>query len=357
MISDIEDRLRRMGLSKSPFMDYRPEDPEFLRVFIDRTKELSRINLALEYYASHSNRNIACIGPPRIGKTTLLLYTLKSIQEKFRCLYFECPQRFDEFCKIGIDFFSDDQNPAIPPVEGRDLGNIFIGRSGSAPDNAIIFIDNFEEMLALPRDEVHGFIRIFRRSKCLFLIACTEEEWAGLISMYPKLKYAFAEEVFIPPFSVKNCMEFFEAHMAVAGGPDATGLHPFTEDAARVIGVYSFFVPGRINDLANKVLFEAIAENIAIIEPEFVRNLILHSPVIGNCFAGLNEKEISTIEIMIEQNTPITFEELSGILRVSRVTAAEYIQSLADRTIVEQLDSPGKKKYFQITEEFKRMLV
>ncbi|MBP7700356.1 MAG: hypothetical protein KA091_02345 [Methanoregulaceae archaeon] len=357
MISDIEDRLRHLGLKKSPFLNYRPDNPDFLRIFIDRTKELSRMNLALEYYASHSNRNIACIGPPRIGKTTLLLYTLQRIREQFRCQYLECPPRFDEFCKKGIIFFASDNETEISRTEGRELGNLFIERSGTDPDNAILFIDNFEEMLALPQDEVDEFIRIFRRAKCLFVIACTEQEWAMLLSVYPKMKYAFAEEIFIPPFSLKSCMEFFEARMVVARDQERTGIQPFTPDAARIIGIYAFFVPGRINDLANRVLFEALTEEIASITPEFVRDLVYRSPVTGNRFEGLNEKEISTLEMMIEKNTPLTFEDLSGYLGVSRVAAAGYIQTLADRGIVTQLDSPGKKKYFRITEEFKAVLV
>ncbi len=357
MISDIEDRLRHLGLEKSPFLNYRPDNPDFLRIFIDRTKELSRMNLALEYYASHSNRNIACIGPPRIGKTTLLLYTLQRIREQFRCLYFECPPRLDEFCKKGIKFFDSRNESDILPGEGRDLGNIFVERSGTDSDNAILFIDNFEEMFGLPQNEVHEFIRIFRRAKCLFVIACTEEEWAMLLSVYPKLKYAFAEEIFIPPFSLKSCMEFFEARMAVARGQDTPGIQPFTPESARIIGIYAFFVPGRINDLANRVLFEALTEELGSITPEFVRNLVFRSPVTRNRFEGLNENEISTLETMIEKNTPMTFEDLSGYLGVSRVAAAGYIQTLADREIVTQLDSPGKKKFFRITDVFKDALV
>lgn len=358
MISDIEDRLGQMGLSKSPFLNYDdPNNPDFSKVFVNRTKELYKINLALEYYKSQTNRNIAFVGPSRIGKTTLLRYTMMRISDQFRCLYFDYPLRFNEFCQKGLDFLDSKKTIATGTAESRELGNLLIEQSNASAGSSIIIIDNFEEMLHIPEEEVEGFIRIFRRTKCLFIIACTEKEWAQLLTRHQKLKYAFAEEIYIPPFSMKNCMEFFQTRISLARKGNSSGILPFNDESARVIGIYSCFIPGRMNDLANKILFDALTEEINTISTDFVRSLILRSPVLGSYLNGLNDKEIQSIEIMIEQNKPLSFEDLAEFIGVSRVAVAGYMQKLVDRKIIIQLDSPGKKKLFQIADNFKAVLV
>jgi len=357
MISDIEERLGKMGLVKSPFLNYDADNPDFSKVFVNRTKELYKIDLALEYYKTQSNRNIAFVGPSRIGKTTLLLYIMMRIRKQFPCLYFEYLLRFNEFCGKCLVFLNPDQAAAPDVMDSRELGNRFIAGSGSSKGTPIIIIDNLEEMLHMPEEEVEGFIRVFRRAKCLLIIACTEREWAQLMSRHQKLKYAFAEEIYIPPFSLKNCMEFFQSRISIARKGNAEGILPFTDEAARVIGIYSCFIPGRINDLANKVIFEALTEDIETIQPDFVRDIILRSPSIGSWLSGLNDKEIQAIEIMIEQNRPVSFEELAELIGVSRVAVAGYMQKLVERNITVQLDSPGKKKLFRITDAFKTVLV
>lgn len=357
MIRDIDDRFGRMGLSKSPFLSYDPENPEFLKVFVDRTKELYKINFALEYFKNNANRNIAIVGPSRIGKTTLLLYTQMSIRDQFRCLYFEYPLRFNELCQKGLEFFQPGLETSIENMSSRERADLFIERSHSLAGVSVLILDNFEDMLNIPEDEIEGFIRLFRRAKCLFIIACTENEWTRLMTRHQKLKYAFADEINIQQFSTKNCMEFFEARISLARKGNATGIQPFTGDAVRIIGIYSFFIPGRLSDLANKVLFEALTEDVNPITPEYVRALIDSSPVLGSWLAGLHDNERHTIEIMIEQNKPVSFEDLADTLGVSRVAAAGYIQKLIERNIVYQMDTPGKKRLFQITNEFKAAFV
>jgi hypothetical protein len=357
MIRDIEDRLGRMGLSKSPFLSYDPQSPDFSKIFVNRTKELYKIDLALDYYKSQSNQNIAFIGPSRIGKTTLLRYTIMRISGTFRCLYFEYPLRFNEFCQKSLDFFGPERTSEISITDSRELGNLLIQKSDSSERDTIIIIDNFEEMIHIPEEEVEGFIRIFRRAKCLFILACTEREWTQLLMRHQKLKYAFTEEIYIPPFSLKHCMEFFQTRVAVARKGDLPGILPFTDEAAKIIGIYSCFIPGRMNDMANKILFEALTEEIETIYPEFVRALIFQTPVLGPYLAGLNENEIRSFEIMIEQNKPLSFEDLADSLGVSRVAAASYLQKLIERKIVLKMDSPGKKRLFQITDTFRGVLV
>lgn len=357
MISDIEERLVKMGLSKSPFINYNPDNPDFSKIFVGRTKELYKINLALEYYKSQAGRNIALVGPSRIGKTTLLQYTMMQIRDQFRFLYFDYPLRFNEFCQKCLDFSGADTHSGSDISDSRDLGNLLIERSASFAGNAIVIIDNFEEMLNLPIEEVEGFIRLFRRAKCLFILACTENEWTQLQTRHQKLKYAFAEEIFIPPFSVKDCMQFFETRISLARKGNFSGIYPYTEESARMIGIYSCFIPGRMSDLANKTLFEALTEDIILIEPAFVRALLYRSPTLGSYLNGLNEKEIQSVEVMIEKNMPMSFEDLAECIGVSRVAVAGYMQKLVERKIADHLDSPGKKRLFQISENFKSVLV
>ena len=138
---------------------------------------------------------------------------------------------------------------------------------------------------------------------------------------------------------------------------NSTGILPFMDESARVIGIYSCFIPGRMNDLANKVLFDALTEEIDTINTDFVRSLILRSPVLGSYLTGLNENEIQSIEIMLEQNKPVSFEDLAEFIGVSRVAVAGYMQKLVERKIIIHLDSPGKKKLFQIADNFKAVLV
>ncbi|MDD1702868.1 MAG: ATP-binding protein [Methanoregula sp.] len=354
MIQEIDRRLESLGLSKSPFLSFGPESPDFSKVFVDRTKELYKINFAFEYFKTNTNRNLAVIGPSRIGKTTLLQYAISDTRDQFRCLYFEYPLRFNEFCRKGTEFFGNKSGTI--PDDARDLGNLFIDQSRQEAGNAIIVIDNFEEIHAFPEDETEGFIRLFRRAGCLFVIACTEKEWGDLLTKYPRLKYAFADEINIQPFSVDNCMDFFRTRIALVRKGSTHGIAPFTEEAARLIGIYSFFIPGRLCDLANKVLFEALTGDTQNITPEFVRSVLAASPVLGSWLSGLNENETRTIEIMIEQNRPVSFEDLANLLSVSRVAAAGYIQKLIERKIVFQLDSPGKKRLFQVTGTFRSTL-
>jgi len=357
MISDIDERLKKMGLTKNPFLAYEPDNPDFSKVFINRTKELYKMNLALEYYKNHTSRNIAFIGPPRIGKTTLLHYIIMQIQDTFRCHYVEYPVRFNEFCQKGLGSFSEGIPGDHSSLDSRELGNRFIEASLVQPGDSVFIIDNFEEFLQLPENEVEGFIRLFRRARCLFVVACTEKEWEKLSSQYSKLKYAFVEEIFIPPFTLKSCMDFFQMRLSLARNDDVKNIQPFSEETIRIISIYSFFVPGRMNDLANKVLFEALTEDMESIDAGFVRELVITSPVMNTRVLGLNENEITTMEIMIEKNTPVSFENLAGIFGVSRVAVAGYIQKLIERNIAVELDSPGKKKLFHITDDFKRLLV
>lgn len=357
MIRDIEERLGRMGLQKSPFLGYDPDNPDFLKVFVGRTKEIYKINLALEYYKTQSSRNIAFVGPSRIGKTTLLQYTMMQIRDQFHCQYFEYPIRFNEFCQKCMSFFGAEIDPGIDISDSREMGNLLIEKSASFAGNTIVIIDNFEEMLNLPLEEVEGFIRLFRRAKCLFILACTEKEWALLQTRHQKLKYAFAEEIFIPPFTLKNCLEFFDTRISIVRNRDSSGILPFTEESARLIGIYSCLIPGRMNDLANKVLFEALTEGITLIEPVFVRTLLFHSPTLGTYLNGLNENEIHAVEIMIEKNEPVSFEDLAEIIGVSRVAVAGYMQKLVERQIAFHLDSPGKKRLFRISDSFKSVLI
>ncbi|OPX70912.1 MAG: hypothetical protein A4E36_00278 [Methanoregulaceae archaeon PtaB.Bin009] len=357
MISDIQERLERMGLTKNPFLNYEPLNPDFSKVFINRTKELYKMNLALEYYKNHTCRNIAFIGPPRIGKTTLLHYIILQIQDSFRCHYLEYPLRFNEFCQKGLAFLSEGKQGDTQALESRELGNRFIEATQAENHEVVFIIDNFEEFLQLPDDEVEGFIRLFRRARCLFVIACTEKEWEVLSSRFSKLKYAFVEEIFLLPFTLKNCIEFFEMRLSLARNGNVNGIQPFSEESIRIIGIYSFFVPGRMSDLANRVLFEALTEDNDNIDETLVRDIIYKSPVMSSRISGLNENEISVMEIMIEKNIPVSFEVLSGILGVSRVAVAGYIQKLIERNIAVELDSPGKKKLFRITDDFKKLLV
>jgi hypothetical protein len=355
MIQEIDKRLKALGLSKSPFLGYGPESPDFSKVFVDRTKELYKINFALEYFKTNINRNLAVVGLSRIGKTTLLQYTITDIRGRFPCKYIEYPLRFNEFCMNCLEFFGQSPGSSVPD-NARDLGDLFIRTSRTGAGNAIIVIDNFEEMLSIPDEEVEGFIRLFRRTGCLFIIACTQKEWETLLVRHQKLKYAFADEIDIRPFSVENCMEFFRTRIDLVREGNATGILPFTDEAARLIGIYSFFVPGRLCDLANRILFEALTGDTEIINPEFVRSVLTASPVLGTWLSGLNENETRTIEVMIEQNRPVSFEDLAGLLSVSRVAAAGYIQKLSEKNIVVQLDSPGKKRLFTITEAFRSVL-
>lgn len=357
MISDIQERLERMGLTKNPFLNYEPFNPDFSKVFINRTKELYKMNLALEYYKNHTCRNIAFIGPPRIGKTTLLHYIILQIQDSFRCHYFEYPLRFNEFCQKGLGFISEGGQEKTPALESRELGNRFIEATQTSDKDTVFIIDNFEEFLQLPDDEVEGFIRLFRRARCLFVIACTEKEWELLSSRFSKLKYAFVEEIFLLPFTLKNCLEFFQMRLSLARSDNKNGIRPFSEESIRIIGIYSFFVPGRMSDLANRVLFEALTEDNNGIDETFVKEIIYKSPVMSSRISGLNENEISAMEIMIEKNIPVSFEALSEILGVSRVAVAGYMQKLIERNVAIELDSPGKKKLFRITEDFKKLLV
>jgi hypothetical protein len=104
-------------------------------------------------------------------------------------------------------------------------------------------------------------------------------------------------------------------------------------------------------------MFEALTEDIFSIGPDFVRSIIAQSPVTGKWLGGLTDKEISMIEIMIEQHKPVSFEELSELLVVSRVAVAGYMQRMIERRLAVQLDCPGKKKLFQISDEFRGLLV
>lgn len=357
MIGDIQERLEKLVLTRNPFLHYEPLNPDFSKVFINRTKELYKMNLALEYYQNHTCRNIAFIGPPRIGKTTLLHYIILQIGDSFRCHYLEYPLRFNEFCQKGLAVITEEKQGDIRGLESRELSNRFIEASQKGDNNRVFIIDNFEEFLQLPDDEVEGFIRLFRRARCLFVIACTEKEWELISSGFSKLKYAFVEEIFLLPFTLKNCIEFFKMRLSLARNGNVNGIQPFDEESIRIIGIYSFFIPGRMSDLANRVLFEALTEDHCRIDETLVRDIIYKSPVMSSRISGLNENEISVMESMIEKNIPVSFETLSEILGVSRVAVAGYIQKLIERNIAVELDSPGKKKLFRITEDFKKLLV
>jgi hypothetical protein len=357
MTRDIEERLKDLGLIKSPFLNFTIDHPDFLKVFIDRKKEINRIQFSLESSGSTSRRNIAFIGRSRIGKTMLIQYTLKNILNKNHCLFFDYPPGFHEFCNKGIQL----NNPNLPSfphgTDMREMANNIIEYSKQSPNLHTISIDNFEEMIDKPKEEIGEFIRIFRRSNFLFIIACTEQEWNFLLSVHPQLRYAFSEEIIVPPFSLENCHDFFHEWLSFSRKKPVAGINPFTEDAARLIGIYSFFIPGCMNDLANRVFSETLSENRQLIDGDYVRRRVINSPVTGSMLSGLNDNEVHAIELMIEYGDTITFEILADRLGVSRVAAAGYIQELIDHGLAVKVDTPGKKKMFRVSEEFKSTLV
>jgi predicted transcriptional regulator len=71
---------------------------------------------------------------------------------------------------------------------------------------------------------------------------------------------------------------------------------------------------------------------------------------------GLSEREIKTLEVLIEANKPLGFEELSKKLGVSRVTVGEYLQKLIERGLVEEVVSFGKMKRYKASEKLKSLL-
>lgn len=357
MRTDLKDRLQDMGFIKRPFVHLDPGHPDFFSVFINRDKEINKIIFSVESLSSANKRNIALTGRSRIGKSMLIQYTLTHILKGGMSLFFDYPPSFCELCRDGINMMDPGRSSSFSDIKLRDVGNVFLEVSRTTSGPYSIAIDNFEEMLQKPVQEIEEFIRIFRRSRCLFLIACMEDEWCSLVSQYPQLRYAFSEEIVVSPFSLDHCRDFFGAWMSVSRKDPRDDIYPFSEDAVRLIGIYSFFIPGCMNDLANRVFSEALSDNTSLIDADYIRGLLVHSPMSAGLLSGLAENEFSTIEYMIEYSDPITFEILAEQLGVSRVAAGGYIQTLIDRGIAVKLDAPGKKKMFQVSEQFKAQLV
>ena len=353
MIPDIQDKLHEMGLSENPFRDFLPDDPRFLKAFVNRAKEVYKLDTAIEFYRNGAGANIAIIGPSRIGKTTVLQYTIMKASRLHTCIYYPYPPRFEEFVADLLQQVSG----ADTEAEGlRDRANALIHALSEKKGDVIVIIDNFEEMKQISSEEYDEYIRVFRRSGILYIVACTETPWTDLISGNGGLKNAFPTEIYMPPFSLKSAMEFFKARLATSRHGEHGDYYPFEEDVIRLIGIYSFFIPGRMNDLANKLVFEALTEEVLPIGEEFFKRVIFGTPTVSKYLSGLAEREIATLEAMIERGEPSSFEMLADDLDVSRVAAAGYIQRLMERGLVEQIDTPGKRRLFRLTAAFRGML-
>ena len=358
MLHGIEESLKRLGFKFNPFKDLSPDDPNFDKLFINRKKELYKMEMALEFYSGGGKKNVVLIGEPRIGKTTFLNYVYRDITKYMKCVKFRFILRFIEFTRELFKLLEENNSLEDSLDKGditlRDLGNRLIQLSERYKSKAVIMIDNFEEFLNIKEDEREEYIRIFKRSDFMFIIACIRDEWYKILDVYPALRSVFSEDILLEPFKLKHTFELINSRVEVAS---ESGKNPFTDEAIRLIGIYSFFIPGRIVDLANKVIFECIAEEADIIDEELVKKVIFESPTLSKFLEDLSDKEIQVIEIMVEIGEPVGFEELSKKMNVSRVTVAEYIQKLIKKGIVEHLETTGKKKYFKLKESFKQLLV
>lgn len=353
MASVMTEHLASLGLSDNPFRELDPRDREFDRLVVDRLKELLKLETALDFFKSGNLKNVVIIGESRIGKTTLIKKALHQFEELFSATYYPYPRPLKSFVR---DFIGEDTG-GMETL--KDYGNTFLDAIFEGDKKSVVIIDHFEETTDFEKEELDEYIRLFRRAPVLFICATTPEEWKELVNSKAILKNVFSEEVYVEPFNMKHSLELIRERLGshrVEGWEGEDDFHPFTKEAAKVLSIYAFFIPGRIVDLGNKLLFEAIAEEKEKIDGDFVKEVIFESPTLKPYIETLSGKQVEVVENMIEAQEPLSFSQLGERMGISRVAVAGHMQKLINMGFVEHIEQPGKKKFFRITGKFKMLI-
>lgn len=341
----IDEGLQRLGLSSNPFRPFRPDEENLDRITVGREEELGTLRTIAEFYATMNTRkNAVLVGESGVGKSTILFNLINSMDDLGLNVVFH---PFFPTLQDLVDSIAEALGVSSATGSAREIGDRFLEFGQKYPETrrTLVLLDNAEDFLGY--EEKEEYIRIFKRSHPLFILAGTTEEWNELVRMHPMLTGVFTQ-LRIEPFDLAESKKLIRRRLSLAQ-IDSDGFAPFTEMAAETVSVYSLFIPGKVVDLASRMIIEAIMEEHTGIPDEFVREYLYESTPFSEYYGQLSDRQVQILEEIVKNEGEASFKDLSSSIGISRVAIADHIQRLIDVGLVAHVDKPGKKKYFDLT--------
>lgn len=340
----IDEGLERLGLRFNPFRPYRQDDDDLSQITVGRDEEIGTLRTIVEFFSMQTRQNAMLVGASGVGKSTILFNLLNSIQDLDLQVVFH---PFYPSLQDLVNSFA--HSLGEPPEAGgaRELGDRFIDLSNRSQQasKTLIILDNAEDFLGYDRKE--EYIRVFKRSQPLFILAGTTAEWNAVVKQYPALSGIFTQLI-VNPFDMERSKMLVSRRLALSQAK-LGGYAPFTEEAVETISIYSLFVPGKLVDLSSRMIIEAIMEGRRDIPDDFVRQYIYDRSPFSEYYRQVNDRQVQILEEVIRNGGEASFNDLSDKIGISRVAIADHIQRLIDLGLVAHVEKPGKKKYFGLT--------
>jgi DNA-binding MarR family transcriptional regulator len=212
-------------------------------------------------------------------------------------------------------------------------------------------IDDFNSILI---KELDFILDVVSKSPDLFLIVVEEDTWSDALKKNVELSKHFYP-IYLSPLSLEDLKMLVLLRLHVARMDDEIPL-PFTDDAIQILVTYAFRNPGILINLCKKSLLNAISEGITRLDKGFVKRTIHEKTGFKNFATYLSQRQIEILEAIISEGGETDFNTLEERVGISRVAINEHLKDLFEMEIVEEADSPTKKKIFRVTKKFKAMI-
>lgn len=146
-----------------------------------------------------------------------------------------------------------------------------------------VFVDEFESIARLSSKDEQATLNSIRHlmdqnsSGLCMLFGCAPEVWQDVMSEYHAFSERIGQEVALQPLTAEDVTELAESYLEMERTNDVAGIDPFAEDAVEIILQRSQGNIRQVLSLCSRVLDEAADQNIEMIEPSFVQEVVEQS--------------------------------------------------------------------------------
>ena len=350
--------LQRLNLRYDPFRDYKRDDEDFEKIFYNREKEMGELSGAVEFFKHGSRMNVAIIGEPGSGKTTLLNYFLLKFRENKDVLFFEHTnvKRFTEVLENVLE----ELGTVKKVLEGiqieevsRDVVKDYLYEA-SIYSRDIKVVHVIEDVNSMFLEELETMVDVVAKSPDMFLVTMDVDTWEKMVETETRLSKLFYP-IYLHPLSNNELKMLVKSRLEIARISDEIPP-PFTDNAIDILVTHSFKNPGILINLCRKTLLNAISEKKEIIEEDFARRTIYEKTGFKMVMDSISKREMEILEAIISEGGEADFLTLEKKIGISRVAINDHVKDLIELGILEEADSPTKKKIFRITRKFRNMV-
>ncbi len=350
--------LKRLNLRYDPFKEYGREDEDFEKIFYNREKEMGELSGAIEFFKLGSRMNIAVIGEPGSGKTTLLNYFLIKYRENKDILFFEHPnaKKFHEVLENVLE----ELGTVRKVLEGiqieessKDIVKDYLYEAGiySRDIKVIHVVDDVNSMFI---EDLDMILEVVSKSPDMFLITIDTDVWKKVVRKETKISKLFYP-IYIHPLPNNELKMLVKSRIEIAL-LDRSAPPPFTDEAIDVLASHSFRNPGILINLCRKTLLNALSEGVEVVDEKFAKQTIYEKTGFRMILNSISKREMEILEAIISEGGEADFLTLEKKIGISRVAINDHVKDLIELEILEEADSPTKKKIFRITRRFRNMV-